>query len=103
MQKNIKIGLICFFPTILGLVFWNYLPDKLAIHFGMFGIDRYESKIIVIFLVPLMLYFLNLVYLSITIYHPEWLTPAFKSKQLKKYLFPILSLIVFLISISNSI
>jgi len=103
MQKNMIKSLICFVPTIWGLLIWNYLPDSLAVHFGMFGVDRYESKLIVIFIIPFMFYILNMIYLYITIKYPDWLTPTFKSIYLKKYLFPLLSLIVFLVSISNSI
>jgi len=103
MQKNMLKSLICFIPSVLGLLIWNYLPDKLAIHFGMFGVDGYESKIVVIFIFPLLFFILNILYNFILIKQPNWLTPIYNSKYFNIYLFPILSLFVFLISISNSI
>jgi len=103
MKENILTSLLCFIPSIFGLIIWNYLPSKLAIHFGLFGVDGYGSKLIVVFLIPLMYFILDNIYSFITNKFPDWLNPTFKSTKLKMFLFPILSTITFLLAISNSI
>lgn len=103
MIRKSVISMSCLIPTLLGVMLWNILPNKLAIHFGFYGIDGYGSKLIVIFILPLCFFFLNILYHIILIKHPNCLSPFVQSKKLSLYLFPLLSLLVFLISISNTI
>lgn len=49
-------SLIIFVPMIVGLLFWNRLPEELPIHFNSAGeIDNYGSKAFVVFFFPLFL------------------------------------------------
>lgn len=103
MQKKLLISLLCFIPSVLGLIFWTYIPNELAVHFGPFGIDGYGNKLTVIYWTPFLFFVINLSFLIILKKFPNWVNPTFKSNQLITFLFPILSLIAFLLSISNSI
>lgn len=49
-------SLIIFTPMIIGLIFWNKLPEELPIHFNSAGeVDNYGSKVFVVFFLPLFL------------------------------------------------
>lgn len=103
MQKKLLVSLLCFIPSVLGLIFWAYIPNELAVHFGTFGIDGYGDKLTLVYWIPLLFFIINLIYIFIIKKFPDWINPIFKSNQLFTYLFPILSVLTFLLSISNSI
>lgn len=62
-MKNSKIllpSLISLLPIVYGGLLWQYLPQRLPIHFGINGQpDQYASKIIVVILLPLIIIAVN--------------------------------------------
>lgn len=62
MLKKNKIQIIIasvinFIPTILGLIFWNKLPEVFPIHWGFDGdADSFGGKVFFVFLMPLIMY-----------------------------------------------
>lgn len=65
-------SLLVFIPTIVGLILWNQLPDKLPVHFNAAGeIDRWESKAFVVFFLPLFLWVMHLLSGFITLADPK--------------------------------
>lgn len=101
MKTKIILNLTCFVPTIIGLFIWNYLPNTLAIHFGSYGPDEFASKRFVVLIIPALFFILNLIYTFIAEKYPSWLSPEYQRNI--RYLFPTLSISIFLLSISNSI
>ena len=54
-------SLLIFIPTIVGLILWNRLPEKIPVHFNSAGEpDNYESKAFAVFLIPLFLWAMHL-------------------------------------------
>lgn len=52
--------IVCLLPIILGLVFYNELPDSVAIHFDMYGNpDNYFPKLLFILAVPVFMTFMQ--------------------------------------------
>lgn len=53
---------LCLIPIIISIVFYKYLPDKVATHFNMSGAaDGYSSKNFAAFGLPLMMLVINIV------------------------------------------
>ncbi len=47
--KVVLTAVISLCPTIMGLIFWNRLPDQIPTHYGINGPDRYGSKSFCVF------------------------------------------------------
>lgn len=66
VEKSIKITvllttIICLLPIIIGAIYYNELPEQMAIHFNNAGeADNYMNKNFVIFGLPTLLAVLNL-------------------------------------------
>lgn len=53
-------SVICLLPVLLGLSLWNRLPDKMAIHFDIYGNpDNFAGKGFVVFGLPLLMVLLQ--------------------------------------------
>lgn len=100
MKIKILKGLFCFIPTIIGVLLWNELPSRLAIHFGMYGVNAFGSKFFVVFIAPFLLFLVHTVYILILEKFPDWLNHS--KKKSYSYMIPIVSLVFFLLSIMNS-
>lgn len=60
IKKNLKTliltSVIILLPILLGLLFWNALPEQIPTHWNAAGeIDQYSSKAFAIFVIPLFL------------------------------------------------
>lgn len=65
-------SLIIFVPMIVGLIFWNKLPEELPVHFNAYGeADNWESKAFVVFFFPLFLFAMHLLTSFITLADPK--------------------------------
>lgn len=83
-MKNMKYGALCFVPTILILVFWNQLPDTLAIHFNYRGdVDTFGDKWTLALLIPCLGCIIHIFYMLILDKKPEWIG----RKGFRKYSF----------------
>ena len=52
--------IVCLSPIILGLILWDKLPDTMAVHFNFYNEpDNFASKSFVIFVLPLIMAFLQ--------------------------------------------
>lgn len=100
MKIKILKGLFCFVPTVIGVLQWNKLPDHLAIHFGMYGVDTFESKFFVVFIAPLIFFFIHTVYILILEKFPDWLGNLKKKNY--SYMIPIVSLVFFFLAVISS-
>jgi len=52
----IGTALVCLLPILLGVILWNQLPDRMAIHFDIYGVaDNFASKGFVVFGLPVLM------------------------------------------------
>lgn len=57
MKKIIISSLIVLLPMLIGIIFWNKLPDTLTTHWGADGVaDGWSGKAFAVFGLPLMLF-----------------------------------------------
>lgn len=50
-------GIVCLLPILLGVAFWNELPETMAIHFNIYGeADGFASKGFVVFALPVFMF-----------------------------------------------
>ncbi len=60
-KSFITTSLVCLLPIALGLILWNKLPDKIAIHFNINNEpDNYASKGFAVFALPFMMTLLQI-------------------------------------------
>jgi len=53
-------SVVCLLPILLGVSFWNNLPDTMAIHFDIYGNpDNFASKAFVVFGLPILMVLLQ--------------------------------------------
>lgn len=101
-MKNIKYGLLCFVPTVILLLFWDSLPDRIATHFNFFGnADVFSSKWHITLLIPILGFLGHSVYMVILDQKSDWIG----RKGFKKYsllYFPILTCAVIMFFLWNS-
>lgn len=101
-MKNIKYGFLCFVPTVLLLLFWDFLPEKVATHFNFYGnADIYSSGWYVILLVPFLGFVCHTVYMIIIDKKPDWINKTGRRKYAFLY-FPILTWITIILMLKNS-
>ncbi|WP_459503518.1 DUF1648 domain-containing protein [Bacillus sp. C1] len=98
MKKKIDVtcimsSFVCLVPMILAIVLYSDLPEQMPIHWNATGAaDHYVSKNMVIFGMPLLMLVMNvIVHLTIN-YSQKNITKA--EQVLKKWLIPVLSLII---------
>ena len=54
-MKNIKYGLLCFIPSAILLLFYDFISDKIATHFYFYEqADILSSKWYIILLMPML-------------------------------------------------
>lgn len=64
MKKHLKItlatSLVTLLPAFVGLLFWNQLPQRIAIHFNNQGVPNgWSSKLVAVLGIPGLLLFVN--------------------------------------------
>ena len=100
MLKNNKVKLIIssvliILPILIGVIFWNELPDKIVTHWGADGNpDGWSSKPFAVFFLPLFLLGLHWICLYFTSVDPKNKGQNPKAFELVIWLVPVLSLMV---------
>jgi hypothetical protein len=95
-KKIVFSSLLCLFPMVIGCVFWSVMPENLASHIGLGGVDGLLSKPVIVFVVPALFFALHLVYC----FKPDWSI----SYRLNRYWFmPLVSNLFFVSSFVLSI
>lgn len=72
-MKNSRYGLLCFIPSIVLFLFYDFLPERIATHFNVYGnVDIVSSRWYIIVFVPLLGYVGHIVYMYILEKKPDW-------------------------------
>ena len=88
--KLIFSSIVIFLPTVLGIVFWEKLPERIATHWGLNGEpDGFSSRPVAVFIIPLVLLLVHWACIFFTSKDPKnkgqngkvlgiafWLSPA---------------------------
>lgn len=107
-KNNLKIliitVIICLLPMILGIVLYSKLPDSMAIHFNINNIpDNYASKNFVLFGLPLIMAFFQCFCLIVTDICNKSNEKLPKVIKVFHWFIPILTIVVYLLTISYSL
>lgn len=94
-MKIIITSLITLAPILLGVLFWDRLPDQIATHFGQGNVpDGWSSKPMAVFGLPLILVALHLFCIFITLNDPKKKNIGRKILPIIFWMIPIISLLV---------
>ena len=97
-ENRIKIiitSLITLAPILIGVLFWNRLPDQIATHFSQGNVpDGWSSKPMAVFGLPLILVALHLFCIFITLNDPKKKNIGRKILPIIFWMIPIISLLV---------
>ncbi len=103
MKQKIKDNIVWFIvtfiiiwiPVLVGLIWWDKLPDKMPIHWGISGeADGYASKPIAVFLVAILLSAVQIIFVFILT-----VAKSMEQKPLSDKVYKILLLIFPIVSI----
>ena len=104
MKKNDKktliiTSIICLLPILLGVILYNELPDKIAIHFDMNNVpDNYFPKPLFVFGIPVFMMLLQ-VFCCIRSFTDKNRESNRKANVIFEWLIPILTICLYCVTI----
>lgn len=100
LKNLVTTSIVCLLPIILGLAFYNRLPDNIAIHFGIDNNpNSYFPKPAFVFGMPIMMVFFQMLCLivnDLSDKHPE---ANKKTTAVYKWIIPILTIVMYVVTI----
>lgn len=88
-------SLVTLIPIIIGLILWNKLPEQVPFHWNAQGeVDQYSSKVMAVFLTPLVLVAFHWLCVVITTLDPKNKNIKGKPLTLVLWIIPMMSLLV---------
>lgn len=103
-KKLMVTVIVCLFPIILGLIFYNELPDKIAIHFDINNNpDNYFSKPLFVFGMPIMMLILQSIMCITNDIKDNYKEVNKKATDVYKWILPVLSVILYIVTIMYSL
>lgn len=86
-------SIIIFLPCIVGLIFWNRLPEQMATHWGISGeVDGWSSRAFAVFAVPVFMLITHWVCIFITFLDNRNRNQNQKAMRLVYWIAPVISL-----------
>ncbi len=71
-KRIIITSMITLLPILVGVLFWNRLPDTVATHFGSNGVaDGWSSKAVAVFGLPMFLFVIHIFCIAVTLNDPK--------------------------------
>lgn len=103
IKKNLKLliitSIIVLLPVIIGLIFWDKLPDEIPSHWNISGeIDGWSSKPFSVFGLPLILLAIQWFVVLVSLADPKRKNHSPKILNLMFWLIPVLSVVLSLVS-----
>lgn len=103
IKKNLKLliitSIIVLLPVIIGLIFWDKLPDEIPSHWNISGeIDGWSSKPFSVFGLPLILLAIQWSVVLVSLADPKRKNHSPKILNLMFWLTPVLSVVLSLVS-----
>lgn len=97
-------SIICLLPIILGLVYYNELPEMVAIHFDIYNNpDNYFSKELFVFALPVFMMIIQI--FCCVMYDVQDTNKEANEKTIKifKYIIPVITVIIYIITLMYSL
>ena len=92
--------IVCLLPIILGLVFYNELPEKVAIHFDINNKpDNYWNKEAFIFVMPIMMVVIQLFACIISDLNDKNKEANKKAIRMYKWIIPIITVVLYIVTL----
>lgn len=104
-QKRLIIttAFLCLIPTLIGILLWNRLPDRIPVHWNFQGqVDGYASKPIAVLVFPALIMIVHLVMAFITSQDPKNNKVPAKILKLVLWICPLVSLFAALLTYSTA-
>lgn len=99
LKKIILTSVITLLPIIVGLIFWNRLPDKVPTHFNLEGeVDGWSSKVFAVFGLPAFLLVMHIVCTIATAFDPKSKNIEGKPLNLVLWICPMVSAVVAIVT-----
>ncbi|WP_423217943.1 SdpI family protein [Streptococcus equinus] len=94
-KEFLMTALVIALPMVIGVIFWNQLPEKIPTHFGIDGqADGYSSKLFTLFAFPALFLLFQIICLASFEKESVKLNIPAKMRRFYTWLIPILSLII---------
>ncbi|MBQ6293978.1 MAG: SdpI family protein [Lachnospiraceae bacterium] len=81
-------------PILIGVIFWDKLPDQMATHFSSGGADGFSGKNFAVFGIPVVMLVLHLIAAFVTANDPRRQNINPKIYRVVLWLIPVISLVV---------
>ncbi|MFC4804629.1 SdpI family protein [Filifactor villosus] len=95
--------IVILFPMLVGILLWDRLPMEMATHFQFDGTaDKFNSKTFVVFIMPLMMSFLQLVAMYFTLNDPKKKNMGEKMLKVVFWIIPLVTLFTHLSIYANA-
>lgn len=92
---------VCLLPIVFGIVFYQKMPEMVAIHFNMNNeVDRYASKNFALFGIPVLMIMLQIFCCAMSDWRGNQERNKPKFVVIVKWIIPVLSVIISVITIS---
>lgn len=96
----IKTSIICLLPILLGVIFWNKLPDTMAIHFDINNNpDNFASKGVVVFLIPVLMVILQCFCCVMSDINTHKRGECKKVEAVTKWIIPVMTIVLQVITL----
>ncbi|MBE6162459.1 MAG: DUF1648 domain-containing protein [Streptococcus equinus] len=94
-KEFLMTALVIALPMVIGVIFWNQLPEKIPTHFGIDGqADGYSSKLFTLFAFPALFLLFQIICLASLEKESVKVNIPAKMRRFYTWLIPVLSLIV---------
>ena len=104
LNKIIISSLFIFLPTIIGLLLWNKLPEQIPTHFNINNeADGFSSKTFTVFVMPLIMFALNMFVIFVTVNDPKYKNIGKKNIDLVLWIVPAVSILVSILSYTTAL
>lgn len=92
---------VCLLPIVFGIIFYSKMPEIMPIHFNINNeVDRYASKNFALFGIPILMILIQIFCCAISDWRGSQESSKPKLVFIVKWIIPILSIVVSLITIS---
>lgn len=94
-KEFLMTALLIALPMVIGVIFWNQLPEKIPTHFGIDGqADGYSSKLFTLFAFPALFLLFQIICLASFEKESVKVNIPAKMRRFYTWLIPVLSLII---------
>ena len=93
-------AVVCLVPIVLGIILWDKLPDRMAIHFNVYGVaDNFASKRIVVFGIPLLMLAFQTFCCFVNDISYKGQKVEKRSEYVAKWIIPVITVVLYVITL----